>query len=119
MKKLLDIFLRFEDGLIERSLKTNYNLDSQEVMLSDELIHKINANLLLTTEKNLAFKTHRFFIDSLISYYLEGRFKNYKQLSEVFNFVNADIDVFSEEFQVIYNATKTVAICYGKPAVKP
>ncbi len=101
MKNLLDIFLKFEDGLIKRSLKTNYNLDSDEVMLSDELIHEINANLLLTTETNLAFKTHKLFIDSLISYYLKDRFKNHKQLSEVFNFVDTNIGVFSEELFLI------------------
>jgi adenine-specific DNA-methyltransferase len=97
MKNLLDIFFKFEDALIERSLKTNYDLDNHQIKLTDELIHSINSSLLLTTETNLAFKSHKFLIDCLISYYLENKFINHRQLSEVFNLVDTDIDFISDK----------------------
>ena len=88
MKNLLDIFLEYEESLIENSLKTTYDLNNQQGELKDDLIHEINVNLLVTTETNLALKSHKFFIDCLITTYLEDRFKNHGQLSQVFNIID-------------------------------
>lgn len=97
MKNQLNIFIRLEDKLIERSLKANYNLDQENVEFSEILCKEINARLLVTSEDNLALEVHQLFVNSMISLYCKNKFKNHNEVVEVFDFVEDNVGLISEE----------------------
>lgn len=85
---ILNYFLTREEQLIALEIQKNFLSKTNEVKpISAKELHLINANLLLTDESNLAFKVHGQFINSLITSYINSKFKKYsEELNTIFQF---------------------------------
>ncbi len=97
---ILNYFLTKEDQLIAHEIQKNFLSKTNEVKpISPKELHLINANLLLTDESNITFKVHNQLINSLITSYINSKFKiNSEELKTVFQFEHISlIDNFVEK----------------------
>ena len=99
----LNYFLTKEEQLIAHEIQKNFLSNTYEVKpISAKELHLINANLLLTDESNIAFKVHGQLINSLITSYINSKFKKhseelktvfqFEQIALIENFVEKNID---------------------------
>jgi len=85
---ILNYILTKEEQLIALEIQKNFLSNVNEVKpISQKEVHLINANLLLTDERNIAFKVHSQIINSLITSYINSKFKKHSEdLKVVFQF---------------------------------
>jgi Alw26I/Eco31I/Esp3I family type II restriction m6 adenine DNA methyltransferase len=104
---ILNYFLTKEEQLIALEIQKNFLSQRNDLKpISQKEIHLINANLLLTDENNIAFKVHNKIINSLITSYINSKFKKYseelktvfkfEQIALIENFVEQNIDEIPE-----------------------
>lgn len=84
----LELLYSLEHQCILKEIQANYLLDNDEdAKYSNEEHEKINSNLLIVSENNLAFTIHRKLINSLITIYIGSQFpKLISKLSILFEF---------------------------------
>ncbi len=85
---ILNYFLIKEEQMIALEIQKNFLSTTNELKpISAKELHLINANLLLTDESNIAFKIHNQLINSLITTYINSKFKKHSEgLKTVFQF---------------------------------
>ncbi len=85
---VLKYFFLKEEQLIVVEIQKNLLSTTNELKpISAKELHLINANLLLTDESNIAFKVHSQLVDSLITSYINSKFKKHsEELRTVFHF---------------------------------
>mgnify|MGYP003974541447 FL=1 len=85
MNNLLNILLDIEERQIVKAIQYK-NTSLQEIKpISENELHDINANLLLTSNENIAFGVHKKLTNGLITYYLQNRFpENYHSFESIF-----------------------------------
>jgi adenine-specific DNA-methyltransferase len=77
MNNSLNILLDLEERLIVKAIQYKFTSLQDIKPISENELHEINANLLLTSNENVAFGVHKKLINGLISYYLQKRFPDY------------------------------------------
>lgn len=79
-------FLIKEEQLIAQEIQKNFLSTVDEIKPVSQIeIHSINANLLLTDNRNVAYKVHNELINSLISLFIKSKFEGFsEQLKSVF-----------------------------------
>ena len=94
MNSVINYFLIKEEQLILNEIQRNFLSGRDEMNpVSLEVIHLINANLLLTDEINVAFKVHKQLINSLNSFYVNLKFTNQSnELKSVFPLNEIEIE---------------------------
>ena len=76
MSSHINYFLIKEEQLIALEIQKNFLSQSNEIKpISQKEIHLINANLLLTDNTNVAYKVHQQLINSLITSFINAKFK--------------------------------------------
>jgi len=104
---ILKYFLEKEEQLIAREIQKKFLSKEIELKpISQEELHLINVNLLLTNESNIAFKVHNQLINSLITSYINFKFKKhlgelkmvfqFEQIALIDNFVEKNIEKIPE-----------------------
>ena len=90
MSSHINYFLIKEEQLIALEIQKNFLSQSNEIKpISQKEIHLINANLLLTDNTNVAYKVHQQLINSLITSFINAKFKEHsEELKSVFCFDN-------------------------------
>ncbi|MBC7749502.1 MAG: Eco57I restriction-modification methylase domain-containing protein [Methylotenera sp.] len=85
---ILNYFLIKEEQMIALEIQKNFLSTTNEVKpISQKELDLINANLLLTDESNIVFKIHSQLINSLITTYINFKFKKCsEELKTVFQF---------------------------------
>jgi adenine-specific DNA-methyltransferase len=88
MSKHINYFLTKEEQLIALEIQKNFLSQSNEIKsITQKEIHFINANLLLTDNTNVAYKVHQQLINSLISLFINAKFKKHsEELKSIFCF---------------------------------
>lgn len=88
MNNILKYYLALEEQLIWLEIQKSFLSSVDEIIpVSSEDVHLINANLLLNDVTNVAFKTHKQLINSLIFAYVNAEFPNQaSELKSVFQF---------------------------------
>jgi len=88
MSNHINYFLTKEEQLVALEIQKNFLSQTNTIKpISQKEIHLINANLLLTDGTNTAYKIHRQLINSLITSYINAKFKKYsEELKSVFQF---------------------------------
>lgn len=100
MNNSINYFLTKEEQLISLEIQKHFLSQRNELKpISQKELHLINANLLLTDETNAAYKVHRQLINSLITSYINSKFKKHsKDLQNVFQFASIpSIETFVEK----------------------
>jgi Alw26I/Eco31I/Esp3I family type II restriction m6 adenine DNA methyltransferase len=84
----LDYFLTKEEQLIALEIQKNFLSQRNELKpISQKELHLINVNLLLTDVSNIALKVHINLINSLITSYINSKFKEHsEELKSIFQF---------------------------------
>lgn len=77
MNNSLNILFDLEERLIVKAIQNKFTFLQDIKPISENELHEINANLLLTSNENIAFGVHKKLINSLITYYLQNRFPEY------------------------------------------
>lgn len=89
MKRLLNNFLDLEERLIVKAIQKKFPSINDLRPISENELHEINANLLLTNEENIAFQVHKDFIECLVTTYIKNKFSvDYKIFNKAFNLNN-------------------------------
>lgn len=90
MSNLINYILAKEEQFITLEIQKNFFSQANEMKpLSQNEMHLINANLLLTDDSNLAYQVHKKSINSLIYLYISHKFKtNVEELNKIFCFDN-------------------------------
>jgi adenine-specific DNA-methyltransferase len=70
----LNILFDLEERLILKAIQNKFAFLQDIKPISENELHEINANLLLTSNENIAFRVHKKLINGLITYYLQNRF---------------------------------------------
>jgi len=100
MSNHINYFLTKEEQLIALEIQKNFLTQRNEMKpISQKELHLINANLLLTDGANTAYKVHRQLINSLITSYINAKFKKHsEELKTIFQFEQiAVIETFVEK----------------------
>lgn len=77
MNNSLNILLDLEERLIAKAIQDKFTTLQEIKPISENEVHEINTNLLLTSNENIAFGVHKKLINGLITYYLQNRFPDY------------------------------------------
>ncbi len=78
MSNNFNYFLIKEEQLIAQEIQKNFLSKTDELKPVSQIeIHSINANLLLTDDRNLAYKVHKELINSLITLFISIRLSKY------------------------------------------
>src|ERR1035437_251882 len=115
MKDIINYFLVKEEHLIALEIQKNFLLQTKEIKpISQKDLHSINANLLLTNETNISYKIHRQLINSLITSYINSKFKEhqeslkmifqYEQINLIENFVEKHIEIIPKIIEELHIA---------------
>ncbi|WP_435354019.1 Eco57I restriction-modification methylase domain-containing protein [Emticicia sp. SJ17W-69] len=90
MKNYINYFLVKEEQLIALKINKDFLSQTNEISpVSQDEVNLINANLLLTDDRNVAYKVHKQLINSLISLFINAKFSNYlEELKLIFYFEN-------------------------------
>jgi hypothetical protein len=86
MSNNFNYFLIKEEQLIAQEIQKNFLSNANEIKPVSQIeIHSINANLLLTDDRNVAYKVHKELINSLITLFIKSKFEDFsEQLKTVF-----------------------------------
>lgn len=86
MSNNFNYFLIKEEQLIAQEIQKNFLSNVDEIKPVSQIeIHSINANLLLTDKRNVAYKVHNELINSLITLFIKSKFEGFsEQLKSVF-----------------------------------
>ncbi len=98
MNKSLNILLDLEEHLIAQAIQNKWKSLQDIRPISEEELQEINANLLLTSDENIAFIAHKKLINGLNSHYIKNRFP--ENLSLFSNLIDYGKDI-SEAFRLI------------------
>ena len=86
MKTLLNNFIDLEERLIVKAIQQKFPNINDLRPVSENELHEINANLLLTNEENIAFQVHKDFIECLVTIFIKNNFSaDYKIFKNLFN----------------------------------
>jgi adenine-specific DNA-methyltransferase len=86
MSNNFNYFLIKEEQLIAQEIQKKFLSTTDEIKPVSQIeIHSINANLLLTDDRNVAYKVHKELINSLITLFIKTRFDTFsEQLKPIF-----------------------------------
>ena len=86
MSNNFNYFLIKEEQLIAQEIQKIFLSKTDELKPVSQIeIHSINANLLLTDDRNLAYKVHKELINSLITLFIKSKFEAFSEdLKSVF-----------------------------------
>ena len=86
MSNNFNYFLIIEEQLIAQEIQNNFLSKTDELKPVSQIeIQTINANLLLTDYRNLAYKVHKELINSLITLFIKSKFDSFsEELKSVF-----------------------------------
>ncbi len=87
MKILLNNFIDLEERLIVKAIQQKFSKINDLRPISENELHEINANLLLTNEENIAFQVHKDFIECLVTIFIKNNF-------------STDIKLFKNAFRI-------------------
>jgi len=87
MKRLLNNFLDLEERLIVKAIQKKFSSINDLRPISENELHEINANLLLTNKENVAFQVHKDFIECLVTTFIKNKF-------------NVDYEIFKKAFKI-------------------